>query len=697
VIDGRENILERRKDRRCAAHGQEALGGLLAVALLCARLTAPAEDLPAAAASLKNLSLEELTSLQVDTVFGASKHEQKVTEAPSSVTIITRDEIQKSGYRTLGEILNSVPGLYVRSDRNFSLLGIRGFGRPGNYNTGFQILLDGHRLNDAVGDRTFLDNGFALDPDLIERVEVIRGPGASLYGNSAFLGVINIITRRGREVGGVEASVTGGSLGSYQGRCSYGQQFSNGVEMVVSGSYQNSDGYHRLYFKEFDTPANNYGVAVNGDGEKSWHLFSSVSWEDFMLEGSFVERTKQFPTAAYGAVFNDPRNQTKDSQIAVDLKYEHQFANQLDLLARIGYDWGTTVGTYVYANGTPDLEVNIDNFLSQRLTGDLQLRRTFFGKHTLTAGAQLVGNLQQNQRNYDITPAPATYLDDRRHGVDYALYLQDESKFFKNLIFNGGFRYDHFYSFGATINPRLALIYQPVELTTVKLLYGTAFRAPSPNELYYSDGGLSQVTSPGLQPETITTYELVLEQHLGKHLTASASGFYYEIKNLVEEVTLPPGNPNAGAIQLQNLGSANAKGLELAMKGSWAHGFESRASYTLTDARDGMTDTRLVNSPVHLVKLGLTAPLYQEKIFATLEWDFESRRLTLAGQSARAVGIANFTLFSRNLVKGLEVSASVYNLFDTKYSEPAGPEHVPNLDVIQQDGRTFRVQLTYRF
>lgn len=400
------------------------VGGSLRGIFLAAGI-ATASGLMAADTDFTAMSLDELGTIKVPMVYGASKHEQKITEAPSSVTVLTRDEIQKSGYRTLAEILNSVPGFYVRNDRNFSLLGIRGFGRPGSFNTKFQLLLDGHRINDGVTGRAWIDNGFVVEVDLIERVEVIRGPGSSLYGDSAFFGVINVITRRGRDVGGAEVSGGGGSLGSYAGRVSYGTQWSNGVAVVVSGSYQHSDGNARLFYPEFNTPANNNGVAEHGDGEKSTSIFTSLSWREFTLAGSFVERTKQFPTAAYGTVFNDPRNQTKDTQVLVDLKYEHRFENDLDLLARVGYDRGTEIGTYVYDNGLPNLVLNLDNFLSQRLTGDLQLRRTFFAKHLVTGGAQIVGNLDQDQSNTDRNP-PATYLQDERSGVNYGLFLQDE-------------------------------------------------------------------------------------------------------------------------------------------------------------------------------------------------------------------------------------------------------------------------------
>lgn len=670
------------------ARSRQRLAGLACALLPCLLPAAGAET------DFSELSLEDLGQIKVPTVVGASKHEQKITEAPSSVTIITRDEIRKGGNRTLAEVLNGVPGLYVRNDRNFSLLGIRGFSHPGSYNEKFQVLVDGHRINDGVTSRVGIGNDFAIDVDLIERVEVIRGPGSSLYGNNAFFGVINVITRRGHDIDGTEVSASGGTLGSAQGRFTFGKRLANEVELALSGGYQHSDGNARLFYPEFNDPSTNDGIARHRDLEKSGNAFASISWRDLTFEGSYVERTKVIPTAPYGTVFNDPRNRTKETRAALDLKYEHTTESELNLLARVAYDRGTTDGTYVYDGGLPDPVLNLDEFLSQRLTVDWQMRRTFFENNTVTAGAQWVRHLSQAQANYDVEPA-MTYLDDRRSGSDYAVYLQDEYQILQNLIFNGGFRYDHFYSFGGTVNPRLALIYSPVETTTLKLLYGTAFRAPSPNELYYSDGGISQVPSPNLRPETIATYELVLEQRLGQHLSASASGFYYNIDNLIREATLPPGDPNAGAILLENLGSAKAKGLELSLRGTWAHGFEGRISYSLTDARDGMTDARLVNSPVHLAKLSFTAPLYREKIFATLDCHYASGRETLAGQTAKGFGTFNFTLFSQELVKGMELSASIYNLFNTRFSEPGGPEHLQ--DLIPQDGRTFRVKLAYRF
>src|SRR4029077_100418 len=186
--------------------------------------------------NLLDLSLEDLMSIEIDSVYGASGFKQKVTEAPASVTIITSDEIQKFGYRTLADILRNVRGFYVTNDRNYSYLGVRGYGPSGDYNSRIALMIDGHRLNDNIFDFAAIGTEFPIDVDLIDRVEVIRGPNSSLYVASAFLGVINVITKRGRDLQKLSVAGQVASYGTYQGRVSYGSKFNNGLELLLSGS-----------------------------------------------------------------------------------------------------------------------------------------------------------------------------------------------------------------------------------------------------------------------------------------------------------------------------------------------------------------------------------------------------------------------------------------------------------------------------
>src|ERR1700691_3946854 len=113
--------------------------------------------------SLLDMSLQDLMSIEIDSVYGASGFKQKVTEAPASVTIITSEDIQRFGYRTLADILRNVPGFYVTYDRNYSYVGVQGYGLPGQYNSSITLSVDGHRLNDNIFDGLNLGTDFPID------------------------------------------------------------------------------------------------------------------------------------------------------------------------------------------------------------------------------------------------------------------------------------------------------------------------------------------------------------------------------------------------------------------------------------------------------------------------------------------------------------------------------------------------------
>ena len=202
---------------------------VVALVVLCAS-TAWGQDAtgtPDAPPDLSKLSLEQLVDLKIDSVYGASAYLQKVTEAPSSVTIVTAEQIRRYGFRTLADVLRSVRGFYVTYDRNYSYVGVRGFSRPGDYNARILLLIDGHRLNDNVFGSALVGSEFPLDIALIERLEVIRGPSSSLYGTSAFFAVINVITRGSQQVRGTEIA---GALSNFEtghGRVSYGHHYAN--------------------------------------------------------------------------------------------------------------------------------------------------------------------------------------------------------------------------------------------------------------------------------------------------------------------------------------------------------------------------------------------------------------------------------------------------------------------------------------
>ena len=206
--------------------------------------------------SLRDLTLEELMSLDAGMVFGASERLQPVTEAPASVTFITAEEIARFGYRSLADILRSVRGMYVTDDRNFSYVGTRGFAKPGDYNSRILLLINGHRVNDNIFGQAEIGAEFGLDPAMFDRVEIIRGPASSLYGDSAFFAVVNVITRSGASLNGGSITLEAGTLGTQLVRASAGRGLANGVDVAVSATFARSDGVRRLYFPASGGEAN---------------------------------------------------------------------------------------------------------------------------------------------------------------------------------------------------------------------------------------------------------------------------------------------------------------------------------------------------------------------------------------------------------------------------------------------------------
>ena len=634
---------------------------------------------------LSEATLEQLGNVKV---YSASKHLQAASDAPSSVTVVTADEIQKYGYRTLADILKTVPGFFVTNDRNYSSVGVRGFARPGDYNTRILLLVDGHRLNDNVYDEAMVGTEFPINIDLIQRVEVIRGPVSSLYGSNALFAVINIITKRGRDINGLELSADAASFNTYSGAMTYGRKLRQ-LEFLISGTFYGSRGHNSLFFSEFNTPETNYGIASHADDDQVGSALATISFRDFTLQAVYGTREKGIPTAPYGTIFNNSGTRTTDSHSYIDLRYQHTFANSWDVLARTFYDRVTYQGTYIYPSpiDPSQIDPNLDFGDGKWWGAELQVAKTVLRRNRITAGGEYRDNLRQNQSNYDLSPY-VLYLDDKRQSFVGALYLQDELTITKSLALNAGFRYDYYSALDASGDPRFALIYRPGRQSAFKLIYGMAFRVPNVYELYYSVD--PNLPNPALHPERIHSTEFVWEQGLGSHLWFSTSAFYNSITDLI---TQEPVGDNL--VIFRNLENVKSSGLEVQVRGQLSQGLEGSASYCFQQTKDEPSGQFLSNSPRNLVTLNLSQPLWGKRMFVSLDAQYRSRIQNLTGGSVSPFAVVNATLLARNLGKHVDLSASIYNLLDKQYFDPASIENLQQ--AIQQDGRSFRVKMTWHW
>lgn len=642
-----------------------------------------------AQAPLTDLSLEELMTLDAGHVFGASERLQPVTEAPASVSFITADEIARFGYRTLADILRSVRGMYVSDDRNFSFVGVRGFGNPGDYNSRILLLVNGHRVNDNVFGQAEIGAEFGMDPATFERVEIIRGPASSLYGDSAFFAVVNVITKTGASLDGGSASVEAGTLGTRILRGSLGHVFGNGVDLAMMATHEQSTGVDRLYFPELDSPSTNAGIAEGLDGERVGQFYGRLSYRNLTFVGAYGTRRRDVPTASFGTIFNEQehRERTTDRHTLLDAEYVRQFGDTR-LALRGSFDRFTYDGTYPMAGDEPDgpLLVGLNSVNGVRWTAGARATRPLGTRHTLTAGVEYIDNVHQDQESRYLDP-PIPLLDLNRRSQQTGVYLQDEVKLAPWLIGTIGLRYDGYEQF-MRVTPRAALIAMPSPTQSYKYLFGSAFRAPNAYELnavYFGD----RVNA--LRPEAIDTHEVVWERYTGDWLRTSLSGYWYRADRLITSTADPEAFLGATYV---NQGEVRARGLEVESQMRLWHGWQAWASYALQRAVDQDTARDLPNSPRQMLKGRLSIPGPTAQSYLAVEAQYLGARQSLAGRRVEPATTMHVTV-TQPLGPSWELIGTVRNLFDVEYYDPASSAHLQ--DVIPQNGRTARIGLRYRF
>jgi outer membrane receptor for ferrienterochelin and colicins len=640
-----------------------------------------------AQSGLPDLAIEDLATIDAGQVYGASERLQPALEAPASVSFITAAEIARYGYRNLADILNAVRGMYVVNDRNYSVIGMRGFSLPGDFNTRMLLLVNGHRVNDNIFGQAEIGAEFGMDVAMFERVEIIRGPASSLYGDSAFFAVVNVITRTGASLAGGAASVEMGTLGTQLARAAVGHRFASGVDLALSGTYEASDGVARLFFPAFDDPATNNGVAEDLDGEGVQQFYGRLDFKGLTVTGAYGSRRRDVPTASFGTLFNEqtPNEETTDRHTLADAEYRLSFG-ATRVTARASFDRFTSDGIYPRAggdNGAPS--VGFTNTIGTRWSVGGGVTRPFGGRHTVRAGLELIDNINQDQTARYHNPA-GDLPDLRLSSTQHAAYAQDEIRVARWLIVNAGLRYDGYEEF-VRVTPRAALIVLPSSLQSVKYLYGRAFRTPT---AYESNSVFFGVGVDDLRPESIDTHELVWERYANDWLRTSVSTYWYNAKSLITFVD----DENALVLGTYvNHGEVHAKGLEfeaqMRMRG------ESRAlvSYALQSAVQQETLTDLPNSPRHIAKGRISLPGPTARSFISLDGQYLSSRRSVTGKKVSGAAIFSVSVV-QPLGRSAELYGSVRNMFDAQYSDPVSASHAQ--DSILQNGRTARIGLRWK-
>jgi outer membrane receptor protein involved in Fe transport len=617
-------------------------------------------------------------------VTAASKQLLSVDQAPASITVITREEIQAFGYQTLPEALRAVRGLFFTDDRIYTYIGIRGFTPPGDLNTRILILFDGHPVNDVWAGQGFSARDFDVDLAEVDRIEVVRGPASLLFGTGAFFGVINVVPRARLSNRNVEGVVGAGGVG--------------GVKARVTGSLGNDEASAILSAAGFTatgaelTDFEGAGTVRGLDNERSIGANAKAKWKGLSLTAKWNQRKKQVPTAPLGAAFGVPGTEYTDARGFAELKFEHEFFSRLTLTARAAYDASRYRGYYAQLDSNGEAFRTTDTGGGDWLSAEVRAGLFLFEGNRLTLGVEGQAQFAYQQ------PAGFTARENTTRFF-FSGTLLDEWQLWNNRLFlQAGVRVDKYNDLSEfALSPRGAVVARLYESGLTKLVAGRAFRAPTVYELSFNDALASQRAPPPgtLTPEYITTFELEHSHNFTPELRASIGGYYNLIDRLVvlAQEELEPPACAGGTLQCYVYSNATrgltALGAEAQLR--WQPGrftlVEGTYSFVMLGGPGGSDAPPY---PQHLASARAMIPLKEGLVRLSGQATYQSgRRDAVTGASPGEAVLLNFGLSGD--YGPVRYFAGVQNLLDARYPLPVLSEVGAGL--IPQYGRTFWLEL----
>lgn len=680
---------------------------------------------PAAAEPLDLAEVEDVEALSLGDllerpVVAASRYEQAPGDSPTLVSTIDADHIERFGYRTVGEALRGLRGVYLSNDRGYSYLGVRGVSVPGDYNTRIALAIDNHRVNDAVYQQATPGAELGLPMIAIDRIEMIRGGAWSVYGQSALLGAIQIVTATGASRPGLRVQSTTRATAETFGdparrpalasrgedlAASYGA-VSHGVDVFAAASYLFDPGLSAIYMPELADPALTCvdgdarprpcdGVVHGGDGEEAGSAYLALRSKRLAIHALASRRRKRVPTAAFGTLIDDPGTQTFDDRLYVDAEY-HRRGDRSDVIARAAADYYGYTGDYVYDLPRPGYETLPDSravnhdfarglWLSTELRGRYKIPR--LGAHLTDlelAGGGELGVAAASQWNAYLLPEGDDVTLDRTDRTRIAgLSAQASARGFGRVVGFAAIRGDYYPdSFGVTVNPQGGVVLDGGTMGRFRASVARGFRAPNAYERYYETE--HQSINDTLGPERSATSELSYERYLGAHLRGQLVLYRQEMRDLI--ALLPEGGDSDRFV---NQGVIDGKGVEAELEGRWGD-VRLRASYSWQTSSDSRGD-RLVNSPRSLAYLSVLAPIAGGRADLAVETSYVGARLSSNGTTASAEFITNLAVTARDALDALDVAVGASNLFDQRGGDPGSEDLRQGL--IPRDPRTVWLRL----
>ncbi len=629
----------------------------------------------------------ELEKLINSLISVASKKSLSTRETPGIVSLITAEDIKNWGCRDLIDALKFVPGL----DFGVDVQGVVGIGARGNWGHEGKILVlvDGQEMNDILWGTTQFGNHFPIEN--IQKIEVIRGPGSSIYGGFAELGVINIVTKKGEDINGIKVSGIYGQMSSSfarrNGNLMYGQKFKSGLDVSLNAfmgqGIRSSLDYTDAYGSSYNmTKSSNLNPAQLNFGLSYKGLSIRTIYDDY----------KTTMRDAYGANTTEiyPNN---FKTVASEIKYIAKVNEKLSITSKVNYLNQRPWYNPIASNDEYSQYIRT----STRYRGGLSAQYKVNRKLTFTLGGETYKDVAIDLID-DVT------FETGSDTVSYFNYAAFGELMFKHRIFNLtlGARYDKHNVYGDAFNPRIALT-KKIKRTHFKILYSHGFRAPAIENINYSLDGV-------IKPEKLKIGEIEVGHQITRDMILTANVFYLQIKDAiiygaydVQDDTLPQVEVYLNDTYTGTYGVD----LDLKVKKSWgslllnysyysANGLIKPEAYTVPDKPGSM-----LGFPQHKVNfsgvynLGKRFTLNSSVNFIGTRYSFTKVDSLDNGilETFKPKAFLNMTIRYENESKNFNASLGVMDIFNQVfyYLQPYNSMHA----ALPGNGREIVMKLSY--
>ncbi len=616
----------------------------------------------------------------------ATGTKKAVHKAPAVATVITSDDIQSMGANTIHQVIETVTGIHTypsnfnRMNPSYSIRGIHTA-----ENSQVLVLVNGARTTYAFNGAKW--NIFDLGVNLIDRVEVIRGPGSAVYGADAFSGVINIITKGTESTFNNDVGIKIGSFDTKSAWFNYGYH-QDDLRLSFNGQWQDTSGdssrvvqtdlLHLFGLSELSNAPGpldtrhryldlHAQLDFKGIYANLWHLDieggTGAGAAQALSDSDIVTGKQTNIELGYKKAITDNLN------IEINLYHQRYESFSYFKIFPDGYNHADGVEYTEGFIGAPQTEdtyygfkltstysgINQHNFrgeLGYKNTEEITDEWKNFGPGIIEPG-----QTTQDATLTSVKGTPYIFIGDNERRLSY-ISLQDEWAFASDWEFTAGIRYDDYSDFGSTINPRLALVWQTQHNLTSKLLYGSAFRAPSFGELYTSNNPVF-VGNPDLKPEEIDTWEIAFDYRPSFDWKILFNVYKYQATDLISVV----------AGKKENVLEQDGIGSEFEVHWQLNEQIRIKVGYAWQDAEDSDNDS-IADAPQDSFDINIQWQIMPDlSLYAASFWIIDRTRATT--DSRAEIDDYNLTNLTVNYTgfDNMTLTLAAKNVFDSDARE----------------------------